>query len=472
MSPSDIALSLVSHTNVGKTTLARTLLGRDVGVVRDEAHVTESAEEHLLAQTAAGDRLVLWDTPGFGNSVRLARRLAASSEPIGWMLAEVWDRFRDRAFWTSQQAVRNVRDRADVVLYLVDASEPPGQAGYLGAELRILEWIGKPVIVLLNQLGRPRAPAEEATEVQAWRDHLANTRCVRTVLPLDAFARCWVQEATLLNDIARVLPDEKRAACARLAAQWLARRHEIFEASMAVLAQRIARAATDREAANASTTRRTAMRRLAERLEIDVRTGTDRLIALHGLEGRASQVVLDRLAQNYTVTERLDESKAAMFGGVVTGALAGLKADLLSGGLTFGAGMLAGGIVGALGGFGLARGFNMVRGAQSPSVAWTDAVLDELVVTALLGYLAVAHYGRGRGDWAPSEHPAHWRDVVLAAFGERRAAFTRAWALRTEADGEAALQQRLQAELADTARDILARLYPGALSGRSRAAGG
>jgi len=31
MAPTTIALSLVSHTNVGKTTLARTLLGRDIG---------------------------------------------------------------------------------------------------------------------------------------------------------------------------------------------------------------------------------------------------------------------------------------------------------------------------------------------------------------------------------------------------------------------------------------------------------
>ena len=37
-----VTLSLVSHTNVGKTTLARTLLRQDVGEVRDQAHVTES----------------------------------------------------------------------------------------------------------------------------------------------------------------------------------------------------------------------------------------------------------------------------------------------------------------------------------------------------------------------------------------------------------------------------------------------
>ena len=38
-----IALSLISHTNAGKTTLARTLLGRDIGEVRDAPHVTLDA---------------------------------------------------------------------------------------------------------------------------------------------------------------------------------------------------------------------------------------------------------------------------------------------------------------------------------------------------------------------------------------------------------------------------------------------
>ena len=34
-----VSLSLVSHTNAGKTTLARTLLGRDIGIVRDARRV-------------------------------------------------------------------------------------------------------------------------------------------------------------------------------------------------------------------------------------------------------------------------------------------------------------------------------------------------------------------------------------------------------------------------------------------------
>ena len=69
--PVDIQFALVSHTNNGKTTLARTLVGMDVGEVRDAAHVTVFAEAHTLQTSLAGDRLLLWDTPGFGDSVRL-----------------------------------------------------------------------------------------------------------------------------------------------------------------------------------------------------------------------------------------------------------------------------------------------------------------------------------------------------------------------------------------------------------------
>ncbi|MEK9775251.1 MAG: GTPase domain-containing protein [Quisquiliibacterium sp.] len=145
-----IQLSLVSHTNAGKTTLARTLLGRDIGQVRDEAHVTMQADRHLLAHTEQGDELWLWDTPGFGDSRRIARRLAASDNPIGWFLTQVWDRYRNRAFYASQQAVRNVQEHSDLVLYLVNASENPHDASYLEPEMQLLEWVGKPVIIGVN----------------------------------------------------------------------------------------------------------------------------------------------------------------------------------------------------------------------------------------------------------------------------------------------------------------------------------
>ncbi|MFO1362888.1 MAG: DUF3482 domain-containing protein [Burkholderiales bacterium] len=476
-----VSLSLISHTNVGKTTLARTLLARPIGEVRDAPHVTAVAEAHTLIDTPAGDVLALWDTPGFGDSVRLVKRLRQAGNPIGWFLSQVWDRWRDRPFWSSQEAVRNVREHADAVLYLVNATENPGDAGYVAPEMEILEWIGKPAIVLLNQVGAPRPRADEQAEEARWRRHLASHPVVRTVLTLDAFARCWVQELALFTAVAAVLPETKRAAFARLGAAWRARRMATFEAAMGELALQLARAACDREpVADRSvraalrevavalglgregepTAKDVAMQRLAERLDADVRAATDRLIELHALEGRAAGEVLARLADDFAVQARASEGKAAVLGGLVTGALTGLKADLATGGLTFGAGLLAGGVLGALGAAGIARGYNVVRGTEASLVRWSDEFLDGFFASALLRYLAVAHYGRGRGEWTQGEHPAHWKDAVAEVVASRRDALRGIWAERAgDCDAER-LGVALRGELRTAALALLERLYP------------
>lgn len=479
----DISLSLVSHTNAGKTTLARTLLAADIGEVRDEAHVTEHAQAYLLARTDEGDRLQVWDTPGFGDSHRLAQRLERIDNPVGWFMSQVWDRLRDRPLYSSQQAIRNVREQADVVLYLVNAAEDPAEAGYVEPEMRILDWIGKPVIVLLNQTGQPRPASEEAAEVARWRTATAGCACVRDVLQLDAFARCWVQESTLLRAVGRLLPETLQASFERLRTSWMQVRRKGFDASMAELARRLARAALDREVveddglasrildigllasrrrASGSGPRGRAMRALAERLDADIRGSIDTLIRIHGLSGQAGAVVIQRLAEHYAVTQPVSEGRAAVWGGLVTGALTGLKADLATGGLTLGGGLIAGGVLGALGAAGLAHGYNLVRGSDQTVVAWADGILDDLLVAALLSYLAVAHYGRGRGQWSESEHPPHWEDTIRAAVAAHPDVLRELAAARNGPPAAEGLAARLAPALEALGLDILARLYPDA----------
>lgn len=149
--PRIINLSLISHTNAGKTTLARTLLGMDVGEVRDAPHVTDLSSVYPMVAAGDGCELRLWDTPGFGDTVRLLKRLRESGNPITWVLSQAWDRYADRPLWCSKEALRNAREEADIVLYMVNAAEPPEDAGYVAMEMEILTWIDKPVILLLNQ---------------------------------------------------------------------------------------------------------------------------------------------------------------------------------------------------------------------------------------------------------------------------------------------------------------------------------
>lgn len=470
--PRRISISLLAHTNVGKTTLARTLLGADVGEVRDAAHVTEFAEGHELV-TANGHSLWLWDTPGFGDSVRLLKRLESSAQPVLGFLRDTWDRFADRPFWCSQQALKNAREEADVVLYLASAAEPPGQAGYLEPELRILGWLGKPVIVLLNQLGAPRAPDVEAAEVAQWRAALAVHGFVKAVLPLDAFARCWVQESVLWRTVEDALDAPLQPAMAALHAAWRARRERTFEASMQVLAEFVAAAAADREPVDdpglsarlrdwvrsavvggGDDAEAKARARLAARLDAAASACLQRLVALHGLDGTAAARIADELAGLAVVEAPISTAKGGMIGGALGGAALGLKADLATGGLSFGAGLLVGSVLGALGGAGIVRGVNKLRGADAPVVSWGDAALARLARDALLRYLAVAHFGRGRGPWRELGAPAHWPATVDAAFATRDDALAAALA-GTEAARAAAI-------LATAGRDVLRALHPDA----------
>ncbi|MFL6665521.1 MAG: DUF3482 domain-containing protein [Rhizobacter sp.] len=490
-----LALSLVSHTNVGKTTLARTLLGRDIGEVRDAPHVTEFADVHTMLETPEGDVLQLWDTPGFGDSVRLIRRLRQASNPIGWFMSEVWDRWRDRPFWAAQQVVKNIRDEADVLLYLVSAAEAPEAAGYVAPEMELLAWTGKPVIVLLNQLGAPGA-ATLAADLAQWTRHLAALAPQARVLSFDAFARCWVQEVGLLDAIAAALVDPARqAAMDRLIDAWRRERLATFDASMAVLAESLARIASAHEIvaapdglgarlrslgaalkASAGGTRTDAtaqaQQRLTERLAAEMRDSTSALIRLHRLEGESDAKVLE--AVQVDLHQRVEPGWAAIWGGAVSGALAGLSADVLSGGLTLGGGLLGGGVLGALGAAGLAHGVNRVRGTDRSWLAWKAEALMPMVDAALLRYLAVAHFGRGRGAWTDASAPGGWAVAVDAALAPHRETLASLWRDRVPPGAESrseTMRPELEAMLRSAAREVLQRLYPEALRAFASGAG-
>ena len=80
----------------------------------------------------------------------------------------------------------------------------------------------------------------------------------------------------------------------------------------------------------------------------------------------------------------------------------------------------------------------------------------------VLRYLAVAHYGRGRGDWVETEYPPFWTPLVAGIVDARHAAIGAAWARREGGGDERAIENDVRAILAGAARETFARLYPGA----------
>jgi len=463
-----LSISLISHTNAGKTTLARTLLRRDVGEVLDQAHVTEESERFVLLEVSprgeAGPagRIVLWDNPGFGDSARLAAELGAHDEPLAWLAEQRFDRPEEKPLRSSQRAVANVRDHGDVVLYLVNASEDPATAGYVEPEMRILGWLDRPVIVLLNQTGTPVDTEARRKSEERWRWHLASHAAVRDVVSLDAFTRCWVQEGLLLLRLQAFAPEARAEWMDPLIEGWRDERMGALAGSVEALADLLWDAARESEAVPEGwlqpLERRRAAGALAERMAGAARRSNDRLIALHGLEGEGAVWARGKLEDVALPGQRPDPLRSGMIGGAVGGAVGGLAADLASGGLSLGGGMLAGALLGGLGLGGLAWAFEQIAGPGAPRVVWSSDYLTRLAHQSLLRYLALAHFGRGTGAFRERVEPEFWRPEVERAFDDR--VLARAWKQARKGGPED--RARLVSLVDAAIRDCLIDLYPGA----------
>lgn len=460
--PRTLTLSLVSHTNVGKTTLARTLLRREVGEVIDQAHVTIESQRHELLEAPTGERLVLWDTPGFGDSARLAKRLRDEPDPVNALLTGEWDPQRESGMYCSQQAARNIAESADVVLYLVNAAEWPEEAGYVAGEMEVLGWFDRPVLVLLNQVGVAREASLVEPELSRWRQHLSRYECVKGLLSLDAFTRCWIQEGVLFERVHALLPEDRKATCAALLLAWREVQLGVFRESMEILARTLAATAADKERIveggwgnDAGQVRR----KLAARLEERTKSAQDQWIRLHGLEGRAAVEFRAELDDYRGSKLVIDPKRAGTIGGIASGLLGGLTADAMAGGLTLGGGMLAGAILGGLGSFRAARAFQKARGSE-PELSWSDPLLTRTVEELALRYLAVSHHGRGRGRFKDREHPDFWRTAVRKALSDRSTWFNAAWKSAREGAAVTQVDERLQPLITGVMREVLTGFYP------------
>lgn len=470
-----IHLSLISHTNVGKTTLVRTLLRRDVGEVFDQCHVTDLAEGFTLIETESA-ALKLWDTPGFGDSFRLWRRLQKTETAVLGFVNNVWDRFTDRPFWCCQQAILNVRNHADVVLYLANAAEDPAAAAYVKPELEILAWLKKPIVVLLNQMGPPRDKESEAADLERWRKHFSQLGVTCDVMAFDAFARCWVQENVLWQTVRSALVQNRHPVMDACLAQWQRRDVEIFRRSIERLAAALGELTLDREALppqslakkilspvmdSLKAPQKAAMTRLGERMMKELVEAVTDVIRIHELSGESARQIEERFEDDFAVRQPANQGVAGTISGFLAGALTGLAADFTAGGLTFGGGAVIGGILGATGGVLAAQSYNFISGRNEAHVSWSPQFLQGVAESLILRYLAVAHFGRGRGEWRDAEHPKHWvvevksvvasfENVLELEFGE----------LRKSGDRESSELPRV---LSDAAAACLQRLYPDAV---------
>ena len=483
-STASIDIMLVSHTNVGKTTLVRTLLGKDVGEVLDAPDVTKAVAAYDLVVDETLGALRLWDSPGFGDSFRLAKRLRQKYRGIAWIIREIWDRYRNPRLWRSQRVALDLRARASVILYLVNSLERPGDAIYIVPEFEVLAWIGKPVLAILNQSGDIKPSNSEDSRISEWRDVLARHAVVRNTLSLDSYTRCWLQELILYEEIGHVLPERDHNCYVTLARVVQADHQDRFGVSINALAEYLLSVARDKVELNESRfgplqdlwslirkkipwgnseemqPHERAMESLAQRFMDETKAVTDKLIVINRLNGVSAGDIVETTVEKFSIHGPLDESTSALAGGVISGALAGLGADLLAGGMTLGTGALVGAVLGAASAVALAKGYNVYTNNGMKVVSWSPESLTDATRRSVMLYLAIAHFGRGQGEWRRKEDPEHRVKVVGDSIAHYHDRLLQLWT-RNTTDGET---KQIRREYAEVLRfvlvEVLQRLYP------------
>jgi hypothetical protein len=268
-------------------------------------------------------------------------------------------------------------------------------------------------------------------------------------LPLRRLADGWLPDGRLLNALLALLEGDTRMA--RLAAAWRARQQSLLGDGVAEIAQTVSRVAAARVTADkpgggllggdrteAEAAREAARTALLASLDSELVAHRSRLLALLGRpdagdDGDPAGVPGAEAA----LRKRLPEGRSAVVGGLLSGAAVGLKADVLSGGLTLGAGALAGGLLGALGAAGAVRGVNVLRGTDRSHMAWDDAALEAITV-ALLQRWAVLSTG-----------PLPDASAFVRAVEAQRKELTQAWGQRgVSAESRQQMAEALRTPLA------------------------
>ena len=157
-----LKLAVVGHTNVGKTSLLRTLT-RDVGF--GEVSHRPSTTRHVEGARLSVDGealLELYDTPGLEDAIALLDYLERPrTAPVNaWMAPARLARFLEgseaRQRFEQEAKVRRQLLASDAGLYVIDAREPV-LAKYRD-ELQVLASCGKPVVAGAQLCQQQRPP--------------------------------------------------------------------------------------------------------------------------------------------------------------------------------------------------------------------------------------------------------------------------------------------------------------------------
>ena len=369
-----ISLAVVGHTNVGKTSLLRTLTRRaDFGEVADRPGTTRHVEAiNLKVDGRTALRFV--DTPGLEDATALLEHLQQmdASLPRGERVrAFLRGALAQGEFEQEAKVLRCLLD-VDAGLLVIDARDTP--LPKFAAEIEILMLCGRPLLPVLNFV------RDATSQEPAWRALLAS-HGLHAHLRFDAVAPFIGAEANLYSDLGALLPDQRtqlQAVIDHLGVERVNR----HRAGLRLVAELLLGLAALRESGAQTTladtgTKLTFIRSFRAQVAARTRRAMDQLLALHGF-GRdtAEAAELPQLAGRWDDDlfnpEGLKRAGQQFGTGAAIGGAIGLVADVALAGLSLGAAASLGAAVGAMASQGIGplgrKLANKLRGVQELSL--------------------------------------------------------------------------------------------------------
>ena len=367
-----LKLAVVGHTNVGKTSLLRTLT-RDVdfGEVSHRPSTTRHVEGARLS--VAGEALLeLYDTPGLEDAIDLLDYLERLERPGERLdgparLARFLDSNEARQRFEQEAKVIRQLLSSDAGLYVIDAREPV-LAKYRD-ELAVLADCGKPLLPVLNFTASPQQREPQ------WREALARLG-LHALVRFDSAAPPADGEQRLYQSLALLL-EPARPQLQRLLDEHQAQRELRQQAGQRLIAELLLDVAACRRSVPSNPTEeQTALSNLHQQIRQREQQCVDALLRLYDFRSSDAEAgtlpLLDgRWGDDLFNPETLKQLGIKVGGGMAAGAATGAGIDLMVGGITMGAAALLGALAG--GGLQTARNYGArllgkVRGQHELSV--------------------------------------------------------------------------------------------------------
>lgn len=346
-----VEIAVVGHTNVGKTSLLRTLTRQSAfGEVSDRPGTTRHVERIDL-RIAGRSAVRFFDTPGLEDAVALQHHMAGLpgdfANPVERVRAFLAGPEARAAYEQEAKVLRKMLE-VDAAVYVIDCRQDV--LPKYRSEIELLCACARPVMPVLNFIAASGARAD------GWREVLAGFN-LHVWMQFDAVAPFVGAERQLFQDLCvllRARRDELQAVVAELDRQAQARR----VAAATLVARLLVHAAAQRQAVPRSVLetpagREQAVAQVRQALAGHTQEVVQAILGVYGFRPDEADLALapwtsGRWQADLFHPETLQDAGRKLGTGAAVGAAVGFAADLALAGMSLGAATALGAAVGGV----------------------------------------------------------------------------------------------------------------------------